>query len=155
MEKRLLELGFDTLGSFLDQRRGVGVVRLAEEMGSAFVGVDLARAILEQAHRKGPAALRAAARDLLARHLREILVAGWGRPRPDELAGIDADTINYSAVGTWQVQVAATNRTLRAATQAVAEALDKVAPEGWLPAGADDPVLVSAFDRGWPAPRSR
>jgi hypothetical protein len=29
-------------------------------------------------------------------------------------------------------------------------ALQELAPKGWLPESSDDPIIVAAFDRGWP-----
>ena len=150
MDKKLRSLGFRTLDEFLVSRPGVGCIELARELGSSIRGIDLDRAILTNGRNRGQAAFRAAARDLLARHLREILVSGWGRLRPDDPADLDKGIVNASATGIWSVQVAAIDKAMERRADAVVAALESIASDGWVPADADDVILCRAFELGWP-----
>src|SRR5262249_30746007 len=121
--ERVRERGFASLGEFLRRRRGLGVVALAEELGSPIVGVDVVRAMLADAHAGGPAAFREAAIDLLARHIREILPNGWGRLRPGDDDDTDSEIVNISPWSMWSTQIAAVEDDSDTRTFAVYEAL--------------------------------
>jgi SAM-dependent methyltransferase len=151
LNERLRSAGFDSLEAFLAARPGVGVVALANELGRPVVGVDIARAMLTGAQARGSGAFREVAIDLLARHIREILVNGWGRLRPNEDPDTDLEIVNISAWAVWLTQIKAADASLDERAHAVYQALKATAPEGWLPADGNDPILRRAFDEAWPS----
>lgn len=150
INERARARGFDSIEALLAARPGVGVVALADELGLPIVGVDIVRAFLTQAHARGAEAFRAAAIDLLARHMREILVNGWGRLRPSDSADTDVEIVNITPWSLWSSQVSAVDDTLDDRAQAVFEALRSRATDGWIPRDRNDPTLRSAFDAAWP-----
>jgi hypothetical protein len=151
INERARERGFASLDEYLAARRGVGVVALAEELGRPIVGIDVARALLTDAHARGPAPFREAAIDLLARHIREVLPNGWGRLRPGDDADTDVEIVNISPWSIWSTQIAAVDDGADARSLAVFEALKATASEGWRPKDGEDPTLRRAFDAAWPA----
>lgn len=151
LRERLKAAGFDSLDAFLEGRPGAGYVALANELGAPLVAIDLIRSFLTNARERGERAFRAAAIDLLARHLREILTNGWGRLRPNDSPDTDVEIVNISPWSLWSTQVAAADEAHSEHAHAVFQALKALAPAGWLPTDQSDPVLRRAFDTAWPA----
>lgn len=150
IDERTRTLGFDSLEAFLTARPGVGVVALAEELGRPVIGIDLVRVMLTRAYGRGSQAFREAAIDLLARHLREIQINGWGRLRPDDTPDTDIEIVNIAPWSIWSSQISIVDKAASERTSAVFDALNATAETGWKPADKNDPALRRAFDSGWP-----
>ena len=132
--------GFETVTQYADDRVGVSLVVLAAELGPEDVAAAQLRSMLvEEAIRTGtiPRVLR----DLFVRELREALPRGWTHPLDDasraEVTG---------AIASWETEVEEhlDHELTFAAGQAL---LAAELPDGWLPDGPDDPVIVAFVDR--------
>jgi hypothetical protein len=132
--------GFETLTEYAADRAGVSLVVLADELGPEDIAAAQLRSmLLEEATRSDtiPRLLR----DLLVRELREALAQGWNHPLDDEsrfrVAGAFADW--------WSELKDHLNHEMT--TAASRAFLDAELPDGWLPDGPDDPVIVAFVDR--------
>ena len=139
LDERLSGRGYSTVAEFLSARPGVGYVTLGDDLG--VLPITLIRAHLEEARDAG--LLREAARDALARQLREGLPRGWS---PSDEMG------NIAPWSAWSSYVDAAGGPAQAVRLSVYDALKARAPDGWIPRDASDPILRAAFDAGWPEP---
>ena len=121
---------------------------------------------------------RRMAMDSLARELCANLPNGWQRPlkrhalNPQtiwkNLAAIQSRTLTEEeksqriefqmsgAYAYWVVLLQKYDPNIDARADAVWKALSSLSPStGWIPKGPDDPLIVLAFDVGWPAPPKR
>ncbi|HWO21848.1 MAG TPA: hypothetical protein VNO30_23925 [Kofleriaceae bacterium] len=140
--ERAQRLGFATVTQYAAARVGVSLVDLAEELASAnedVAGVQVMWILVEEAIRTNtvPRVLR----DLFVRELRQALPQGWKFPLDDasrcDVAG---------AVAGWKVELKE-HLDDKATSMAGRELLNAELPDGWLPAGPDDPVIVSFVER--------
>jgi hypothetical protein len=118
-------------------------VKLAKRLGGDVAAVHVMWVQFEEAEHRGR--VRNAAMDGLARELTAHLKRGWGRGlhRQFNAAGADAGFLTL---------LDHAHRECRPLAEAVWRALqDLCPPTGWLPSGADDPLIVAAFAKGWPA----
>ena len=146
--ERVRALGFATLADYLRSRPGLTYLELVDELGPEdLVGLQVIDVHLHEARRQGEAGFRAAAKDALARFLRQQLPHGWGRTPGAGSAGPDA--ANMAAFSIWASAVEALSP-VGSYTSAVWERLNSDVPQGWLPESADDDLLTRMFDAAWP-----
>lgn len=88
--------------------------------------------------------VRRFAMDVFPRIATLILPDGW-RPNAKE----DFDTVCVAAI--WQARVQGCSKQYEPVATRVWNALLTSAPStGWSPSGPSDPILVDAFNEGWP-----
>jgi hypothetical protein len=138
--ERAQRLGFDTVTQYAAARVGISLVDLASELGSDDVaGVQVMWMLVDEAIRTSTVPL--ALRDLFVRELREALPQGWKFPLDDaarsEVAG---------AIARWKNELRE-HVPVEWAFTAGQALLNAELPDGWLPEGPDDPVIVSFVDR--------
>ncbi len=138
--ERVRQHGFDSVTDYANDRVGVSLDVLADELGPEDIaGAQLQCLLLEDAIRSNtvPRLLR----DLFVRELREALPQGWKYPLDD-----DSRFRVVGAVADWvaEFQDHIDDQGKSAARRAL---LDAELPLGWLPDGPDDPVIVGFVDR--------
>lgn len=138
--ERVRQWGFETVTQYANARMGVSLFVLADELGPDDVVAAQVRALLvDEAVRTNtvPRALR----DLFVRELRAALPQGWRHPLDDESRyGVSA------AIVRWETELE--DRLDEQRTFAASQDLKNAElPDGWLPEGPDDPVIVSFVDR--------
>ncbi len=131
--------GYDSVEALLHRHPGVSYITLGEQIG--VLPVALIAAHLTRAYRAGASTFREAARDSLARHLNQSLPHGWN--------GSEARFDNIVPFSSWATSVETAAGAGARDRDAVFEALERHARPGWRPSGADDPVLVAAFNEAW------
>lgn len=137
---RVRQRGFETITQYMRARPGISLIKLADELGTDDVaGAQIRAMYVAEAVRSRtiPRILR----DLFVRELRARLPDGWRRPLDDaarsEVAGV---------LGHWETELQEhldAGRTYRAGQELLSAEL----PDGWLPGGPDDPVIVAFVDR--------
>lgn len=143
--ERVRERGFETVTQYADEHPGVELFVLAKELGPDDVAAAQIKSVLVQEAirtRTLPRVLR----DLFVRELRRSLPEGWNCPLDDasrsEVAG---------ALASWRAELEVEDHldcfddesTFRAGQ----DLLNAELPDGWLPEGPDDPVIVAFVDR--------
>ena len=157
--ERLRVRGFGSVTEFCESRPCVSLLELATEL-RIDDGIDRSDVAAEQllriwrgeAQDGGPGAVERFARRTLVGELRRDLPDGW---RADWTLA-DSETKAAASrlaltTGRWVAYLddkyeGAGNRVLDAM---LAAGRDGTIPEGWIPANADDPVLVEIFRKHW------
>jgi hypothetical protein len=159
--ERLRARGFDSMTGFADAIPQASLQAMAEDLSTNHeTGIDRADLCAEQlvqvwrneAQGRGPEAVERFSRRMLVGELHRDLPEGWRTnwPRSDpatsRLASVTAEWICNHA-----------EEDQRAAERACDAMLDEGRaggiPPGWLPANADDPLLVEIFRLHWREPR--
>lgn len=139
---RLCAADADSVTEWLSRYPGVPYLELADVLGSDVAAFQIEMLHVEEAQQRRD--LRRFALDSLARDIHEYLRNGW----KVQIAG---DFETAAAFGTWTTRLIGAEPKLRPFIDAVWKDLNQSPPPaGWLPSGADDPVLVAAFGRAWP-----
>lgn len=142
IDSRIRELGFDSLASYLAARSDRSYVQLGEELDT----VPLHIYILQFEEAKATGEIRAAVIDSYVRQINRYFSDGW---RIDEESEFDrasalslprSDALSVARLDQFEEQIRAVGQCLR----------DIDIPEGWRPISTDDPMLIDAFNRGWP-----
>jgi hypothetical protein len=143
---RLLERDFSSLTIFADARPTATLQELAEELGPqgdvAPVQIEwLLRIEAEDAGR-----IHRFARSALVRQIHEFFPQGWNRAaRPAPGPSSPEEWCRSRVYSTWSTEIGEEHD---AVADRVFDALEKLAPHGWLPAGPDDPIIAHAFRDG-------
>jgi hypothetical protein len=132
---RLKERGFDSLESFTSSHPECTFVELADELGDDVVPVQIEMLLRKEAAEGGWG--ERFARDYLARELRARLPQGWGlTPK--------SDYRRAGAFAAWKTFLGEENAS---SADRAWENLKCLSPSGgWVPVGADDALLLRAFD---------
>lgn len=137
--------GAHAVTDFLARFPGEPAIQVAKRLPGNVAAVQLELLQFEEAERAGR--LRDAAKDAFCRLIRDNLKRGWGRGRHAEFntASTYADWLSL-------LEFRALHPELRPVGDAVWQALLQLAPpDGWLPSGSEDPLIVAAFNAGWPS----
>jgi hypothetical protein len=147
MRQRARELGFDSLTAFTGSRPLESMIELADLLaGDSMRDHELARALVYEAEKAGT--LERCARGILARALHSHLPQGWQHAWTTHPFGTGPR--KFSAFDDLLHALHYRNEPVIAA---IWDALDQMPiPEGWLPRGPDDPILVEVFARCWQDP---
>jgi len=163
-EKRILDRlhkrGFGTIASFADARPVASLVELANELSidedantdrSDIAAEQIARLWRREANRHGTEAVEHMARRILVGELRRGLPEGWLPNWTESEEARSAASRAASATTSWasalgQEYEEASDRVF---TALVEEAQAGSIPRGWLPASADDPILLRIFQQHW------
>lgn len=142
LDARVAEHGFADVTAFAASHPAEHPLGLAARLGDDIAAIQIVKALIDEAEARGEMAVLA--RDLLARTLSHHLPNGWrAECTPDE-AFERAD-----AQGEWSSWLLDVPKDTK---RRILEALRSpgAVPDGWRPAGADDPVLVALFSEHWP-----
>jgi hypothetical protein len=138
--ERVRQRGFETVTQYANERPGVSLPDLADELGQDDVAAAQIRSILvDEAIRTQT--LPHVLRDLLVRELRQGLPEGWRYPPDDESRSEVARTL-----GRWKIDLKE-HLDADATFAAGQDLMTAELPTGWLPAGPDDPIVVAFVDR--------
>jgi len=172
LQNRVHALGCQSIGEYLEEYPGEPYVAVAERLGDDVAAIQLSRMQIQEI--RDQREFRHVAMDSLAREISAHLPDGWQRcsplPRVEEaqtlwkhLAALGGRTltdeetnrrIEFQMSGVyayWVVLLQKYDPKVDAQANAVWHALKSLSPPtGWLPKGADDPLIVRAFDVGWP-----
>jgi hypothetical protein len=156
IRERLREKGFASVAAFVDARPKASLLGLATELGQAtesglkdVAAVQLERMLLDEAKASGT--LERRARDLLARRLHAELPEGWRREWIDTPGDVTTPFFRLGrALSPWCAGLGTYLPECSDAADRVFLAMSHAAfPEGWLPSGPDDPLLVDVFRAHW------
>jgi hypothetical protein len=144
------ERGFGSVTAYADSRPGATLVELADDLGPGNVApVQVEWRMVAEAEASNT--IERCARSLLARGLRQYLPEGWHLEWPD-VPG-DPTTPLFRKLAAFGDVSGALSDAYTAATRRLRRAFDAAdIPEGWLPTGPDDPVIVDIFRRHWAEP---
>lgn len=137
--------GFESVTKFLHHHPAEPYVDAAKRIAPWVAGMQVSQLHMQEAASAG--LLRAAAMDALARDLNWRLPDGWVPDGPTEsrAAGAAANTttsvVEDGAAPNLEAQMFEVYRALKAVNPAA----------GWKPSGPNDPLIVRAFDEGWPS----
>jgi hypothetical protein len=146
MRQRARELGFDSLTAFAESQPLESTFRLGYQLSDDHLDRELARGLVYEAEQAGT--LERCARDLLARALHFRLPQGWQPAWTTHPFGTGPR--KFSAFDDLLHALHYRNEPV---TAAIWDALDQMPiPEGWLPQGPDDPILVEVFAKHWQDP---
>lgn len=153
LRARLREMGYATMEAWLADNPGLTYIELAERLGNEVaVPAGIVRIQFEEAKARGR--LREAAMDSLPREIKDRLPSGWQKMSEYE-ASVSADQIERiifltaSAFGFWAPHLDSVAN--KHPALAVWKALEQsYPPVGWKPSGPTDPLIVAAFEKGWP-----
>jgi hypothetical protein len=147
MRQRARELGYGSLTAFAESRPLEAMSKLAHLLaGNSMRNDELARALVYEAEKTGT--LERCARGILTRALHVRLPQGWQLAWTTHPFGTGPRLV--SAFKDLQDALRYRNEPVIAALwDALA---DMSLPEGWLPQGPDDPILIEVFARHWHDP---
>jgi hypothetical protein len=157
--------GCKSLLDYLKSNPGKSYLALAQEFGSGVFAMQVIRLAFEEAQLKGQ--LRWASMDALVRELREAFPNGWGKvykpvyrsllteeQQPEKAEQTEEARIRFQkakACGAWLAMVGQVPTNAWSHLQSVWDALEHLSPPiGWLPKDPDDPLILAAFEKGWP-----
>jgi len=138
--------GFPSATVFAESQPNASLPELAAQLqliDPMITWVLLERTLVDEAETSDT--LERCARSLLARDLRSELPLGWsGESTKNEDASVRA--------GVFHALTIALPESCALAIQRVWRAMEVMTPMGWLPTGADDPILVATFFAYWVGP---
>ena len=141
LASRIAAAGCGTMTEFLAKCPAEPYLAVADRLG-----VDLAAFQIEWMHfgeAKESHQLRTAAMDSLARDICSHLPDGWRH-------GAKGDFDTACARADWIVRLEQAESDLKRKAVAVWNALEESNPPvGWKPTGSDDPLIITAFGKGW------
>lgn len=142
IRSRVIALGCETVTEYLALYPSEPYVAAAQRLGD-----DVAALQLEQIHfAEGDVnnRIRSVAMDSLSRDLNRHLPSGWR-------AGALGDFDTSGACAEWITRLVMHTDELKLRANAVWDALEQSKPpKGWSPGGPNDPLIVAAFEKGWP-----
>jgi hypothetical protein len=137
-------LGHESVGNYLASHPAEPYFKVARRLGNDVAAVQLARMQFEEA--VGIDGIRRAAMDGFCREIAENLKRGWGVGRH-----VDFRTAGVYAGWMALLEFRADAPHLRPKGDAIWSSLKEInPPQGWLPNGPNDPIIVAAFAKGWP-----
>lgn len=174
LRRRLHSMGYESVTQFLASHPGEPYVTLAEQLGNDVAGVQLGRMQIEEI--RDEKEFRHVAMDAMVRELNANLPKGWQcisdpplvedeqtawrhlAARSPILATLTEEAtkqrIEFQASGAyafWIVQLQFRDPAVESRADAVWNALKALSPPiGWRPSGPNDPIIVQAFEQGWP-----
>lgn len=151
LKARLQARGYASASEFAAAFPRTSLVALAATLGTNDVAaVQLERLLYEEAIERGT--VERFARDLLVREIHDNLPEGWRRDWGPDIPG-DTTTARWrrsTAATGWATAVGSRPEYDAAADRVMFALRDKAPfPDGWLPADADDPLLVAFFREHW------
>ena len=145
--QRVGDRGFDTVSAFADSQPTASLRNLADQLSedSDIAPIQVERVLVYEAQEMGM--IESCARRLLVRRLHEKLPEGW-HLQWDGAPGASGSRLASACSSL----CAALPEHYQESYSRIRDALWSASiPEGWLPAGPDDPVLLEIFQH-WDAP---
>ena len=144
IKQRARGRGFATVTAFADTQPTASLLELADELGKDDVAAaQLEKVLLHEAEEAGT--IERCARSLLVRMIHEELPEGWHKEWNDDTRFRRAGVFSR-----WVVDMGSRYEPIGDHICDVLEAAP--IPEGWLPGGPDDPILVDIFQKHWHEP---
>jgi hypothetical protein len=142
--------GYSSATAYVNSRPQASLSELAGELGNpAIAAMQLEHQLVEEAELTGTMEL--CVRSLLARDLRGELPDGW--PREGSASTDEAGSPLFRRAGVFLSLSMALPEACEPAVERIRRAMVGAGiPAGWVPEGAEDPVLVEVFARHWAAP---
>jgi hypothetical protein len=135
---KVAALGFDDITAFATSAPGVPYRKLVRKLGDEIAPVQIEKMLREELIAKGNQSFFA--RDCLARYLAQYLPGGWA-------ANSTHDFYTARAFAAWSAALSLEpNEMTRENTRRVWNIVHQIAAPGWNVAGAEDPVLIRAFE---------
>ncbi len=142
IDSALQKKGYRTLADYLNATPGMPYITLAKDLGNNIAAFEIEIVQFEAAILNR--SVRHLAIDALSRDLNLHLPNGWRLN-----ARQDFDTV--CAASMWRARILFWRKNCETVTDRVWDALVTSTPStGWTPSGPSDPVLVYAFNTGWP-----
>jgi len=150
LSERLKLRGFSSATDYANSRPTTSLVDLADDIGfEDIAAVQIQWRLVAEARVRGT--MEQCARSLLARALRAELPEGWHREWIDEPG--NPETPLFRKVSAFSEVTVALPEEYRAISRRLHKAFDaENIVEGWIPEGADDPLIVDIFRRHWSDP---
>jgi hypothetical protein len=145
---RVFERDFRDLTAFAEARPTATLMQLADELSSQddIAPVQLERLLRDEA--LAAARVHRFARSALVRAIHEYFPQGWNRAiRPAPGPSSPEEWCRIRVYSTWRGG-GGFREEYDAETDKVFDALERIAPVGWLPSGPDDPIILHAFREG-------
>jgi len=160
---RLRARGFSNVTALSESNPTASIIEMANELSTDHeAGIDhadvaaeqLVRLWREEAQCSGPEAIERFCRRLLVGELHQDLPEGWRAEWKSEEAR-PAMSRMTAATSHWACNLSKEHRRAsnRVFSAMLKEGQDGRIPSGWLPASADDPLLVDIFRRHWGEPK--
>jgi hypothetical protein len=138
--ERVQQRGFRTVTQYADERPGISLIDLADELGADDVAAAQIRSLLvEEAVRA--CTVPHVLRDLFVRELRLCLPRGWKNPLDDESRSEVAGVLGH-----WEAELQE-HLDEELVFKAGQDFMNAELPAGWLPEGPDDPIIIAFVDR--------
>ena len=176
LRNRLHSIGCESVGEYLEKHPAQSYLAVAKALGEDVAAVQLSRMQLQEV--RDERSFRRVAMDSLAREISANLPNGWQlsseRPKLDageslwkHLASKGSevseeerkDRVEFQTAGAyayWVTLLRSYDQSVEPRALAVWNALKSLSPpSGWRPVGPDDPLILRAFELGWPAPPKR
>ena len=145
LQEAVAKQGYSSITAFLSQFPGESYILVAERFDFPVAAAQLSTLHFHEA-KTCTNKLREAAMDAFARELNDRLPNGW---KPDTETTSDAASA-YASTSTF-VELEANAPQFNNHVSLMYNALKKRNPHlGWKPTGPTDPLIVAAFDEGWP-----
>jgi hypothetical protein len=138
--------GFAFLTDYADSLPAASLAELAGNLGGEPFALE--QKLVEEAEAAGQ--MQRCARGLFARDLRSEIPEGWRRDKADHRdMMVDQD---FRIKGVFLTLLMAVPQAYNDAIERIEHAMESIeAPEGWLPAGPDDLILIELFESCWHA----
>jgi hypothetical protein len=145
LKERVRARGFETVTAYADAQPTVSLLALAKQLTQErdIAALQIELVLLDEADSAGM--VERCARDLLVRNLHEELPEGWHTQWNDDT--------QYRRAGVFSSWYATLGSRYEPAVDSIFAAFVAAPiPEGWLPDGPDDPILVEIFQKHWREP---
>ncbi len=142
IRKRVRELGFDDVSSFLAARQAIPMYLVARELGVEVAAVQLIQLRFGEVMNKED--FSNASKDLLCRVLRSHLRKGWK-------SGVHSERMMAGARSEWlaAMEVRTGLQNFREPALAIWNELENASPTvGWLPSSSSDDIIARAVANG-------
>jgi hypothetical protein len=145
LKERVKSHGFTTATAFTDAEPTASLLTLAKQLARErdVAALQLQLLLLDEADATGT--VERCARDFLVREFHETLPEGWHTEWDD-----DAAFRRSGVYSSWCT--ALPDRYEQCCDRIWEDIRAATLPEGWLPAGPDDPILVEIFRKHWREP---
>jgi hypothetical protein len=137
VNERIKERGYETLISFAERNPKATFFELAKMLGEQVAPMQVEQLVSNAYYEQGQVARYF--RSALARHIRRAMPEGWNV----------ADNFDFRRVGAlidWENGTPDEYATFTENVKTVLKNANGI-PKGWLPNGADDPIIVDAFEK--------
>jgi hypothetical protein len=137
LQGSLLKQGFDDAIEFAKCHPDLTYDELVRILDNDLAPIQLLWILREEAIQKGET--NWFAKDSLVRNIREICEEGW-------LLGEDGEFDAIHARSSWMSEIVSLGQDIEKKAELVRDKLKLIAPQGWLPADINDPIIQKVFE---------